>query len=224
MKSVIAFCYYFASTHNFINIESDYKKVFFIIDDPISSMDYTYTYTLAQILKNIEIYFEKIEKRHKIILLTHNFEFASLLARNNIFDNLYHLSMNFDCNHILKKIEKQFIYPYKDHLLSIYRISRGTESPIHTTGNSIRYVLESLMRFCAPKLENLGKFIAEDSILSKNGVIYGLVNDLSHGNIGGELSLVSTIDKNLIEASKTVIEYIEEKFPKKLDGIDENTL
>ena len=54
-KSIIAFCHYIASTHDCINIESDYKKIFFIIDDPISSMDYTYTYTLSQVLRNINL-------------------------------------------------------------------------------------------------------------------------------------------------------------------------
>lgn len=219
-KSIIAFCHYIASTHDCINIESDYKKIFFIIDDPISSMDYTYTYTLSQVLRNINLFFYGMDNRHKMMLFTHNFEFASLLARNNIFNNLYYLNIDSNSNHIFRKITEKFIYPYEDHLNSIYKIAKEIEEPNHTTGNSIRYVLESIMRFSNPKQKYLEDFIKENDILSKNSEMYSLVNDLSHGNIGGELSLVNTIDINLIEACKTVIKYIEETFPKKLEGLN----
>ncbi len=218
-KSIISFCHYLASTHDCINIESDYKKIFFIIDDPISSMDYTYTYTLSQVLRNINLFFDNTDDRQKIILFTHNFEFASLLSRNNIFNSLYYLKNNINLEHTLEKVDKKFLFPYEEHLKTIYNISKAKELPSHTTGNSIRYVLESIMRFSNPKEKELENFIRNNTILSEQSEIYSIVNDTSHGNVGGELSLVNTIDINLIDACKSVIRYIEESFPKKLEGI-----
>lgn len=56
-KNIIAFCYYIAETHTLITNENDYDKLFFVIDDPISSMDFHYTYSLCRILEHLHEYF-----------------------------------------------------------------------------------------------------------------------------------------------------------------------
>lgn len=38
-KSIVAFCFFLAETHKKVEKEADYQKLFFVIDDPISSLD-----------------------------------------------------------------------------------------------------------------------------------------------------------------------------------------
>ncbi|WP_044036625.1 AAA family ATPase [Octadecabacter arcticus] len=46
-KSVLGFCYYLAQTHLKVAEADDYNKVFFIIDDPVSSVSFDYIYSKA---------------------------------------------------------------------------------------------------------------------------------------------------------------------------------
>ena len=52
-KNIIAFAYYIGDTHLKVESEDDYGKLFFIIDDPISSMDFTHVYTLCGVIRDI---------------------------------------------------------------------------------------------------------------------------------------------------------------------------
>ena len=52
-KSIVAFCYYVAETHKHIQNENDYEKLFFIIDDPISSQDFHFVYATSQLIRNL---------------------------------------------------------------------------------------------------------------------------------------------------------------------------
>ncbi|NOT15187.1 MAG: AAA family ATPase, partial [Methylotenera sp.] len=47
-KSIVAFCYYLAESHKKVSTEDDYKRLFFVMDDPISSLDFHYVYSVAQ--------------------------------------------------------------------------------------------------------------------------------------------------------------------------------
>lgn len=84
-KSIVAFCFYLAETHTKVGTEDEYNDLFFVIDDPISSLDFHYVYSVAQIIRTISSYFSI--KRQRLLVLTHNLEFMSILIRNKIMDN-----------------------------------------------------------------------------------------------------------------------------------------
>ena len=65
-KNIIAFCYYLASVYNVVQNEKDLEKVFYIIDDPISSYDIFRRYTSIDLLRMLKDISYK-----KMILLTH---------------------------------------------------------------------------------------------------------------------------------------------------------
>ena len=52
-KNIIAFAYYIGDTHLKVEHEDDYEKLFFVIDDPISSMDFSHVYTLCGVIRDI---------------------------------------------------------------------------------------------------------------------------------------------------------------------------
>ena len=87
-KSIVAFCWYLAETHTIINSESDYNKLFFIIDDPISSMDFHFVYAVAQSIRDIKSYFG-LSAHERIWIFTHNNEFFSIMMRNGILTNAF---------------------------------------------------------------------------------------------------------------------------------------
>jgi len=88
-KGIVAFCYYLATVHTIIETEDDYEKLFFVIDDPISSMDFNYVYRVAQSIRHINKHFGIESRQVRFIILTHNFEFMNLLMRNNIINQKY---------------------------------------------------------------------------------------------------------------------------------------
>lgn len=203
-KGIVAFCYYLASTHLIVDKEDDYQDVFFIIDDPISSMDFNYVYILAQILRKIGTFFPMIESA-KMLVLTHSVEFVGILCRNNVLKEMF----SFHSGKFVS-INGELILPYEAHLKDIYEVSAGEKQATHTTGNSLRHVLETLWRFERPDLNSLRDYfdslcdINEDSYL-----LYTLSNDLSHGAIREEYPVdFTTIQKACI----AVVGYVESKY------------
>lgn len=56
-KSAFAFIHYLANIHTIVESEDDYEKIIFVMDDPISSMDYLYIY---EMLSNIRFLNKKL--------------------------------------------------------------------------------------------------------------------------------------------------------------------
>ena len=54
-KSVIAFCYFLAQCHLRVESNEEYKKLFLVFDDPVTSMSYDYIYSIIQCLKLLRI-------------------------------------------------------------------------------------------------------------------------------------------------------------------------
>ena len=46
-KSILAFCFFLANIHGVVENESDYNRLFLVIDDPVSSMDFNYVYNVS---------------------------------------------------------------------------------------------------------------------------------------------------------------------------------
>ena len=89
-KSILAFCFFLANIHGVVENESDYNRLFLVIDDPVSSMDFNYVYNVAQAIRNIKK--EPEIGRIRYLVLTHNMEFMSILVRNKIVSKKFLLS------------------------------------------------------------------------------------------------------------------------------------
>jgi len=202
-KSIVAFCFYLAETHKKVEKEDDYKRLFFIIDDPISSLDFHYVYSVAQIIRRLNNSFD-IGDRVRYLVLTHNIEFMSILIRNKIIDGRFILEGN-----RLSKLQKELIMPYEEHLRDIYEVSNNEKKPKHTTPNSIRHILETINKFEKPNLgfveycQSIGGLVEEDEFL------YALIHDNSHGNYRENRPYSEDM---IIRGCQKVIGIIENKF------------
>jgi len=208
-KNIVAFAYYIGDCHLKIKSEDDYKNLFFIIDDPISSMDFTHVYTLCGVIRDLDKIIEKLN-RVKFILFTHNNDFMRVLASNNILDKKLLLK-----NGKLIDFNNNLTVPYLNHLFDIYDIAKKIKAPNHTTANSIRHIIETLTKF--DKVETNRESIAEyirDNIPSETKS-FTLINDLSHGGWRSEQAPIT--DDEYIEICNTLIEHINKKFKGQID-------
>lgn len=188
-KSIIAFCYYIARIHLRVESIQDYKKLFFIIDDPVSSLSFDYIYGIAQCLKYLRISndgevlmsLEPQLTRPKMIILTHNNYFYNVISSNNVVrgEGLYQLVAGVP-KHELSN-QKAFATPHVLQLRDVYEVSKGKKSPDHTTPNSIRSVIEGMWKFCRPDIQEFEAFVKlliSDHQIEIKSV---LLNDLCHG-------------------------------------------
>jgi len=197
-KGIIAFCYYLSMTYSLVKNEEDLKNIFFIIDDPISSMDFNHVYKIAQIIRNINDYFDK-RGYDRFIILTHNLEFMNILIRNKIINQRYIL-----VNHQIKRWDRNLALPYESHLKNIVQVANREIEPSYTIPNSIRHVLETICRFESPN-KNIKEFIESKPELKESQYIYSLMQDLSHGGFRFEPPLES---ETLVKSCCVVRDYI----------------
>lgn len=208
-KSIVAFCYYLATTHLLITREDDYNKLFFVIDDPISSMDFHYVYVVSQALRDIKKIFN-ITQNERMWVFTHNTEFFSIITRNHIINKAYMLKAG-----NISEIKQNLLLPYESHLRDVVKVSKGELSPSHTTANSIRHILETVCRFEFPE-KGIEKYISENEKLRENSCIFTICQDLSHGNINRQSSFSEDVLKL---ACKTIVEFMKQEYPGQIDAI-----
>lgn len=206
-KVILSFCYYLAEAHLKIGKNEDYSKIFFIIDDPISSLDENHIYSVSDIIRNIDsIFGDKNIIHKKYIILTHNFNFLSILYRNDICENFIKIDKTKDVNKLigLKKHLSNFLrLPYFSHLLDIYNYiySEQKDNIPHTIYNSLRQVIEILRDFEEPGKENIKNYI--NTKMPKCIGLYTAINDGSHGSIYCKYSPEETI-----AMCKSVTDYV----------------
>lgn len=203
-KNIVAFAYYIGDTHLKVEREEDYEKLFFVIDDPISSMDFTHVYTLCGVIRDISKIIDKL-KQERLIIFTHNNDFMRVLSANNIVDKKLLLKKG-----ELKDFNNNLTVPYISHLMDIYNIARKGEIANHTTANSIRHIIETLTKF-----ENID--ISKDGVaeyIKKNipndTKSYTLINDLSHGGWRSEQAPITEDDYK--DVCETIIKHIENNY------------
>lgn len=203
-KNIIAFAYYIGDTHLKVNSEDDYKKLFFIIDDPISSMDFSHVYTVCGVIRDLKEIIDKLD-RERFMIFTHNNDFMRILSSNNIVDKKLLLS-----NGELIDFNNNLTIPYISHLIDIYKIARKEGVPDHTTANSIRHILETLTKFESIDLhkESLADYIKE--YIPQETKSYTLIQDLSHGGWRTEQAPITNQDYTVV--CETIITHIEGKF------------
>ena len=202
-KTVIAFCYYLANVGSVIQNQTDYSRLFFVIDDPISSLDYNFVYITASLIKNLERELN-VETKIPMIILTHHADFMNLICSNNITKNAYIIK-----DHRIKKLSDKFIMPYLQHLYDIYLVAKGKESANHTTPNSIRHVLEHINSF-KNSTQSLDEFIKSENIFGENEYVTLLINNLSHGRYKTNPELEV---EQILQSCQDLILYIETNFP-----------
>ena len=214
-KNIIAFAYYLGDAYIKIMNEDDYQKLFFIIDDPISSMDYAHVYTLCGVLRNLRnLYDNKIEHM-KFIILSHNNDFMQILSANKIIGKALLLE-----NGQMNDTEINYTVPYIANLLDIYRIARCNGSPSHTTANSIRHIIETIIKFQNLKqtTDAIQSYIDEN--FNNDICIYTLINDLSHG--GWKTSQRTITDRDYKLVCEALISHIESTFPSQIKFCQES--
>lgn len=208
-KSALAFCFYVASTAEVLNEESDKDKLFFVVDDPISSLDFHYVYGISQIIRDLGKLFDI--KRVRLLVLTHNTAFYNLLARNKITKAHYILH-----DKEISVCPNAGIVPYAEHLKDLYAVAKGG-APSYTTGNSIRQVIETLWHFDEPEATDLSAYINTDRCkdLAACEYIYTLCQDQSHG--ASMFDTLQPIDETSVRAAcQTVIAHISKQYPGQL--------
>lgn len=203
-KNIVAFAYYIGDTHLKVESEDDYEKLFFIIDDPISSMDFTHVYTLCGVIRDIAKIIDKL-KRERLIIFTHNNDFMRVLTANNIVDKKLLLKKG-----ELKDFNNNLTVPYINHLMDVYNIARKGEVANHTTANSIRHIIETLTKFQNVDIskDGIAEYIKKN--IPNDTKSYTLINDLSHGGWRSEQSPITEDDyKDICEI---IIKHIENNF------------
>lgn len=203
-KNIVAFAYYIGDTHLKVNSEDDYKKLFFVIDDPISSMDFSHVYTLCGVIRDIKKIIDKLDME-RLMIFTHNNDFMRILSSNNIVDKKLLLA-----NGELSDFNNNLTVPYITHLLDIYRVARKDEIPTHTTANSIRHILETLTKFESIELhrDSLAEYIKSN--IPDDTKSYTLIQDLSHGGWRTEQAPITNQDYK--EICEIIITHIEKKY------------
>jgi len=203
-KNIVAFAYYIGDVHLKIESEDDYDNLFFIIDDPISSMDFSHVYTLCGVIRDIGKVIDKL-KRERLIIFTHNNDFMRVLASNNIIDKKLLLKKG-----ELKDFNHNLTVPYINHLIDIYNVSKKREIANHTTANSIRHVIETLSKFQNIEIssDSIAEYIKRN--IPNDTKSYTLINDLSHGGWRSEQAPIN--DDEYVEVCETIINHIEKTF------------
>lgn len=200
-KNIVAFCYYLADVYMIVKEESDREKLFFIIDDPVSSVDFDFTYAMCQIIRNLDKEFD-ITTGLKFIIFTHNIYFFNILVDNGIVKTALHLIPG-----EIIKMNKTPILPYEYHLIDIIEVSEGRRDPKPTTPNSIRQVLETLQRFECPGSQ-LNEFIESKKEFQVHEM-YLLINDMSHGGYSKEFAM---FEEDIVKCCKQVYSFISKHY------------
>ncbi len=224
-KTAIAFCYFIACIHLKVNANSDYKKLFFVFDDPVTSMSYEYVFTIAQTLKNLNISDNGQVSlnsglidgnkywRPKLLVLTHSSYFFNISLTNKVVERNAAFALSAETKrHIIKPLNN-YVAPFQAQLQDIKDIVDGNE-PDHTTANVIRSILEAIGRFCRPdKSDSLTEFIKYLSSENDISIKSALINSLSHGSYYEEIP----DPQDLKDACQETIQVVEKYAPGQLE-------
>ena len=213
-KSAISLCYFLAETHLFVDRKLDYKKLFFILDDPVSSMDSQFVYAISNLLKRIDLVFPGMKNTPKRYwLFTHSIDFYAMLMRNNVCKDGFVLY-----DGAFKRIPESMLLPFEAHLADVVRIADGMDRPMHTTGNSIRHVLEVLSKFEYP-LKSIDQFVADEKELKSDPNVLPFINDYSHGAFQDNQVNIEPI---IASVCKTVVDYVTSRYPGQIEAVRKN--
>ena len=210
-KTILAFCYFIAQAHLKVAEVNDYQKLFFIVDDPVSSVSFDYVYCICQILKTLRVVGADLKinqnsaNRPKLLILTHHDFFYNVVLNNNVIkkEALFQLVSRSAKHEILS--QKDFVAPHRFHLEHIRGVATANEKANPSTPNAIRSVLEGVWRFSYPNLPSLESFIGKISGECNVQVRSVLIQDMSHG---GKMWAESPLSADIETACKEAIEIV----------------
>ncbi len=197
-KSIVAFCFYLATTHIVVNNDDEYNNLFFIIDDPISSLDYHYVYETIQIIRNIKALFD-ITTHARFIVFTHNLDFFHMLKRNGIIGKALRMKPG-----KISSCDEKLMLPYDYHIKDVINVAKEENPPSHTTPNSIRHIIETICQFEYP-IMSLEAFVLKQTELKDNEGIYSMMHDMSHGGFRNQSACT---DDQIILGCKAMQQYL----------------
>lgn len=218
-KTAIAFCYFVACVHRKVTANSDYRRLFLVFDDPVTSMSYDFVFGIAQTLKNLNISDQgevsinpghidgNRSKRPELLILTHSTYFFNISVTNKVVDENAAFALHPDNGvHKISRLQK-YVAPFQEQLKDIFEIANGRD-PDHSTANAIRSVLEAVGRFCRPdKSSSLTVFVqhlaAEDGIIVKSV----LINSFCHGTYYDEMPSPDDLKLACAETVQVVKKY-----------------
>lgn len=134
----------------------------------------------------------------------------SILVRNKIVSKKFLLS-----DGAISDFKDDYVMPYTANLLDIYKVSIGGMKPIHTIPNQIRHVLETTYRF-EGSCGGFDDYILNNEILGKNGCLYSLIEDHSHGGLRTSKGYT---DNMLIDSCRMVVDFIASKYPGQIEEV-----
>ena len=224
-KTIIGFCWFIASIHLKVESDSDYKKLFLVFDDPMTSLSYDYIFSMADVLKSLSISSagtitvspKTNPERPQILILTHSDSFFNICLSNSVVkkEACFALEINNNSEHKLSKLPTEYIIPFQSQLEHIHDVKQG-QSPAFYTANSIRSVLEFFFRICRPyEAENMvtiAEFIYTNYDINIRRV---LLHGHSHGT-----HVECNSEDELIQACKDTIKVIKELAPGQIDLLD----
>lgn len=192
-KSAMAFCYFVATIHKRMGANEDYERLFLVFDDPVTSMSYDFVFTIAQTLKNLSISKDgeisvnpsvidgNKYVRPDLLVLTHSSYFFNISQTNKVVEKEAAFSLHRSGGaHKLSRMDR-YVAPFQEQLREILGVANGAD-PDHTTGISVRALLEAIGRFCRPdKSESLTTFITFLASIGDLDIKSVMINNLSHG-------------------------------------------
>ncbi|MHA7820039.1 MAG: AAA family ATPase [Erythrobacter sp.] len=222
-KTVLTFCYFVAQSHLKIDEVGDYRKLYLIVDDPVSSVSFDYVYCICQVLKTLRIDGGDIRintngsVRPKLLILTHHDFCYNVVLNNNVVQKnaLFQLVSRGHKHEVVH--QKDFVAPHVFHLQHIIDVATSNTAPNPSTPNAVRSVLEGIWRFAYPKKTDLQAFLNE--VNSQHGVQVRsvLIQDMSHG---GKMWTESPLSADIETACKEAVEILRYYAPGQVEGVD----
>lgn len=172
-------------------------------------MDYNYVYTVSGVIKHLKNIFPLINKS-KYIIMTHNNDFMRIISSNKIVETKLLLH-----DGKIQSFNQNFTVPYLLNLIDIYIISRKSGHSKHTTANSIRHIIETLVKFENVDLSDnsIDKYLTDS--FDSDSATYTLINDLSHGGLRDEQLPID--ESQYKQICDLIIDNIERKYPMQID-------
>ena len=229
-KTMIAFCYFVACTHLKVQNLSDYKKLFFVFDDPVTSMSYNYIFSICQVLKDLRIsregklvLFKKDDgkmsySQPRILILTHSTYFVNICRNHGALGHkAAFLLQSGKSRHEISRLIRN-LAPFQAQLQEVYNVAHGEEFKI-STPNAIRSVIEAITQFCHPDKSRpqsaFIKFINTETEILIQGP---LINYFSHGTPYDELFIPDSIKK----ACNDTLRVVEHFAPGQIELLDKS--
>ena len=177
-------------------------------------MDAQFVYAISNLFKRIDRVFPEMKNAPKRYwIFTHSMDFYAILIRNNVCKEWFVLY-----DGAFKNIPEEMLLPFETHLADIVRVADEIVNPTHTTGNSIRHVLEVLSKFEYP-LKTIDQFVSDEGDLMGNPNVLPFANDYSHGAF--QNNQVS-IDPIIVSVCKTVVNYVQKRYPGQIAAVRKN--